>query len=47
MASIHNADEDNEPGPDFDNELLTDISSDERTADAPQDEDEERKGSGG
>jgi hypothetical protein len=40
MASLHNAD-DNEPGPEYDAELLADVSADERTADAPQDENEE------
>jgi hypothetical protein len=34
MASLRNADDD-EPGPEYDAELLTDVSADERTADAP------------
>jgi hypothetical protein len=39
MASLHNA-EDDELDPKHDNEQLTDVSADEPTADAPQDEDE-------
>jgi hypothetical protein len=35
MVSIHNHDNDNEPGPKYDAEAFTDISADERTADAP------------
>jgi hypothetical protein len=40
MASLHNVDDD-EPGPEYDAELLTDVSADECTADAPHDENEE------
>jgi hypothetical protein len=40
MASLRNEDDD-EPGPEYDAELLADISTDERTADATQDENEE------
>jgi hypothetical protein len=43
MASPRNAGEDDELGPDFDVELLVDISGDERTMDAPQDKDEEHR----
>jgi hypothetical protein len=46
MASLPNADDD-EPGHKYDAELLTNISADERTADAPQDENEGAEGSGG
>jgi hypothetical protein len=42
MASLHNADDD-EPGPEYDAELLADVSADERTADDPQDEHEEHR----
>jgi hypothetical protein len=42
MASLRNVDDD-EPGPKYDEELLTDRSDDERTADASQDENEEHK----
>jgi hypothetical protein len=42
MASLRNT-EDNEPGPEYDAKLLMDVSADERTADAPQDENEEQK----
>jgi hypothetical protein len=34
MASLRNAD-DNEPGPEYEAELLADVSPDERTADTP------------
>jgi hypothetical protein len=34
MASLHNADGD-EPGPEYDAELLANVSADEHTADAP------------
>jgi hypothetical protein len=40
MASLHNADDD-ELGPAYDAELLMDVSVDERTVDALQDENEE------
>jgi hypothetical protein len=40
MASLCNADDD-ELGPEYDAELLADVSADECTADAPQDENEE------
>ncbi|RLN07766.1 hypothetical protein C2845_PM11G04410 [Panicum miliaceum] len=42
MATMRDIDDD-EPGFEFDNELENDISGDENTADAPQDEDEEQK----
>jgi hypothetical protein len=42
MASLCN-EEDDEPGLEYDAELLTDISTNERTTDAPQDENEEHK----
>jgi hypothetical protein len=42
MASLHNAEED-ELGTQYDNEQLADVSVDEPTADAPQDEDEEQR----
>ncbi|RLN31041.1 hypothetical protein C2845_PM05G20100 [Panicum miliaceum] len=42
MASIREVNDD-EPGIEFDTELENDISCDENTADAPQDEDEEQK----
>jgi hypothetical protein len=42
MASLHNA-EDDEPGPEYDAELLADVSANERTANAPQDKNEEYK----
>jgi hypothetical protein len=41
MASLHNHDHDDEPGRDYDEELLTNISTDEAMADAPQNKDEE------
>jgi hypothetical protein len=42
MASLRNTEED-ELDPQYDNEQLTDVSADEPTADAPQDEDEEHR----
>jgi hypothetical protein len=42
IASLHNADDD-ESGPEYEDELLLDVSADEPTADAPQDENEERR----
>jgi hypothetical protein len=42
LASLRNAEED-ELGTQYDNEQLVDISADEPTADAPQDEDEEHR----
>jgi hypothetical protein len=41
MASLRNV-EDDELDPKYDNEQLTNISADEPTAEAPQDEDEEQ-----
>jgi hypothetical protein len=38
-GSLRNAD-DNEPGPEYDDELLVDVSVDEPTADIPEDEKE-------
>jgi chromatin segregation and condensation protein Rec8/ScpA/Scc1 (kleisin family) len=43
MASLREHDDDDEPGREYDDELLTDISVDERIADAHQDEDEEHR----
>jgi hypothetical protein len=40
MASLHNADDD-EPGPEYDAELLADVSADEHTVDGPQGKNEE------
>jgi hypothetical protein len=42
MASLRNV-EDDELDPQYNNEQLTDVSADELTADAPQDEDEEHR----
>jgi hypothetical protein len=42
MASLRNADDD-EPGPEYDTERLVDMSTDERTMDAPKDENKEHK----
>jgi hypothetical protein len=42
VASLRNADDD-ESGPEYNEELLADVSADERMADAPQDENEEHK----
>jgi hypothetical protein len=42
MASLRNA-KDDELDPEYDNEQLVDVSTDEPTADAPQDEDEEHR----
>ncbi|RLM80131.1 retrotransposon protein, putative, Ty3-gypsy subclass [Panicum miliaceum] len=42
MTSLHNADND-EPGHEYDNELLADVSANEPTADAPQDENQEHR----
>jgi hypothetical protein len=39
MPSLRNTG-DNEPGPEYDAEVLTDVSTDEHTVDAPQDENE-------
>jgi chromatin segregation and condensation protein Rec8/ScpA/Scc1 (kleisin family) len=41
MAFLHEHDDDDEPGREYNDELLADISADERMADAPQDKDEE------
>jgi hypothetical protein len=46
MASLCNT-KDNELDPQYDNEQLTDVSADEPTADAPQDEERSTEGSGG
>jgi hypothetical protein len=44
MASIYDhADDKEEPRREYDDELLTQISTDEHTADAPQDKDEESR----
>jgi signal transduction histidine kinase len=43
MASLCNMEED-ELGTQYDNEQLADVSADEPTVDAPQDEDEEHRG---
>jgi hypothetical protein len=42
MASLRNI-EDDELDPEYDNKQLADVSADEPTADAPQDEDEEHQ----
>jgi hypothetical protein len=42
MASLRDADND-EPGPEYDDEVLMDVSADEPTADAPQDKNEEHR----
>lgn len=42
MASLHNVDDD-EPGIEFDDELLDQISPNENSIDVPQDEDAERR----
>jgi hypothetical protein len=42
MASLRNADDD-EPGPEYNDEVLADVSADEPTADAPQDQNEEHR----
>jgi hypothetical protein len=42
MASLHNVDDD-EPGLEYDAELLMDVSADERKVDTPQDENEEHR----
>jgi hypothetical protein len=41
MASLHVHGDDDEPGREYDDKLLMDVSANERTVDAPQDEDEE------
>jgi hypothetical protein len=41
MAFLHEHDDDDEPGREYNDELLADISADERTADAPHNEEEE------
>jgi hypothetical protein len=43
MAFLHEHGDNVEPGREYDDELLADISTNERTVDAPQDEDEEHK----
>jgi hypothetical protein len=42
MASLHHVDDD-EPGPEYDDELLADVSTNERMVNAPQDENEEHR----
>jgi hypothetical protein len=42
MASLHNPDDD-EPGPEYDDEQVANVSADEPTPDAPQDENEEHQ----
>jgi signal transduction histidine kinase len=42
MASLRNTNND-EPGPEYDDELLTDVSTNEPMEDAPQDENEEHR----
>jgi hypothetical protein len=44
MASIRDHGDNDEPGREYNDKLLANISADERTADAPQDEDDERRG---
>jgi hypothetical protein len=43
MASLRERDDDDEPEREYDDELLADISADERTTDTPQDEDKEHR----
>jgi hypothetical protein len=43
LASLHEHDDDDEPGRKYDDKLLADVSADECTVDAPQDEDEEHR----
>jgi hypothetical protein len=43
MASLHEHGDDNEPVREYNDELLADVSTDEHTADAPQDEDEQHR----
>jgi hypothetical protein len=43
LASLHERDDDGEPEREYEDELLADISTDERTADALQDEDERHR----
>jgi hypothetical protein len=43
MASLHEREDDDEPGREYDDELLVDVSANERTTDARQDDDEEQK----
>jgi hypothetical protein len=43
MASIRNHDDDDEPGNQYDNELLAEVFADENMANVPQDKDEERR----
>jgi hypothetical protein len=41
MASLHEHGDDDEPGSEYDDELLADVSADERTTDTPECENEE------
>lgn len=43
MASIHDRLDDDELGPEYNDEALADVSTDEHTADAPQHEDEKHR----
>jgi hypothetical protein len=43
MASLHEHDDDDEPGREYNDDLLADVSADEHMADAPQDEDEDHR----
>jgi hypothetical protein len=43
MASLHEHGDDDEPGREYDDELLMDVSVDERMTDAPQGENEEHR----
>jgi hypothetical protein len=43
MAALHEHGDDDEQGREYDDKLLVDVSTDERTTDAPQDEGEEHR----
>jgi hypothetical protein len=43
MASLRERDDDNDLGREYDDELLADVSADERMVDAPQNDDEEHR----
>jgi hypothetical protein len=43
MASLHEHNDDDKPGREYDDEQLANVFADERTTDAPQDEDEEHR----
>jgi hypothetical protein len=43
MASLHEHDDDDEPGREYNEELLADVSTNEHTTNAPQDEDKDHR----